>query len=84
MRRFLRKARFVSSVLYETFHEMNKTLYGLSDDEDNDREGSDDEESSDDGNDETNILDNQECDESQEVDDDSDDDSDDVDKSKIE
>lgn len=78
--RFLRKARFVSSVLYETFHEMNKTLYGLSDDEDNDREGSDDEESSDDGNDETNILDNQECDESHEVDDDSDD----VDKSKIE
>ena len=78
--RFLRKARFVSSTLHETFHEMNKTLYGLSDDE-----GSDgDDGSSDDDNDETNILDNQECDESHEVDDDSDDDSDDVDKSKIE
>jgi hypothetical protein len=49
--RLFRKARFVSSVLHETFYEMNKTLYGFSDDDN--EETDDDNEETDDDNEET-------------------------------
>lgn len=74
--RLFRKARFVSSVLHETFQEMNDKIYGISDNEEDSNESSD--EDSDKESDENPVLKNQECDEAFDVD------KDEEDKSKIE